>query len=135
MRTLPVRMQRICETTKKVVHFLDGHPGVERVLFPLHPSFPQYDLAKKQMKDAGGLFSIVLKASTLDELEKFCNALKRFYLAVSWGGYESLVIPAAVGFAREQFDATNESHRVIRFYAGLEEADYLIEDLKQALEN
>jgi cystathionine beta-lyase/cystathionine gamma-synthase len=48
------------------------------------------------MQDAGGLFSVVLKVNTLEEVEKFCNSLKHFFLAVSWGGHESLVIPAAV---------------------------------------
>jgi len=56
-------------------------------MFPFHPSFKQYELAKKQMQDAGGLFSIVLKVKTLDEVEKFCNSLKHFFLAVFWGGH------------------------------------------------
>lgn len=134
LRTLPIRIQRVCESTKKVVDYLAAHPRIERVIFPFHPSFPQYELAKKQMKDAGGLFSIVLKANTLEEVEKFCNSLKHFFLAVSWGGHESLVIPSAVSIKPHEFDATNETHRLIRIYVGLEDADYLIADLKQALE-
>jgi cystathionine beta-lyase len=134
LRTLPLRIQRVCESTKKVVDYLAAHPRIERVIFPFHPSFPQYELAKKQMKDAGGLFSIVLKANTLEEVEKFCNSLKHFFLAVSWGGHESLVIPSAVSIKPEEFDAANSTHRLIRIYVGLEDADYLIADLKQALE-
>jgi cystathionine beta-lyase len=134
LRTLQLRIERVCESTKKVVEYLAAHPRIERVIFPFHPSFAQYDLAKKQMKDAGGLFSIVLKASTLEEVEKFCNSLKHFFLAVSWGGHESLVIPSAVSIKPHEFDATNATHRLVRIYVGLEDADYLIADLKQALE-
>ncbi|MGE0770338.1 MAG: PLP-dependent aspartate aminotransferase family protein [Cyclobacteriaceae bacterium] len=134
LRTLPLRLQQVCNTTKEVVNYLASHPKIERVIFPFHSSFPQYELARKQMKDAGGLFSVVMKANTAGEIEKFCNSLKRFFLAVSRGGHESLVFPSLVTFPKEKFDVTNEVHRVIRFYVGLEEADYLISDLKQALD-
>lgn len=134
LRTLPLRMHRICDSTKKVVSFLEHHPKIEKVIFPFHPGFPQYELAKKQMKDAGGLFSIVLKVNTIDQVEKFCNSLQHILLAVSWGGHESLAIPAAVGFKPEEFDVSNSNHRLVRIYVGLEDPDYLIADLKQALE-
>jgi len=133
LRTLPLRQERICRSTKMIVEFLSNHPKVEKVIFPFHPSFPQYELAKKQMKNAGGLFSIVLKEKSADAIEKFCDSLKHFFLAVSWGGHESLVIPAVVGIKKEDFDAENLGHRVIRLYVGLEEPDYLIADLTQAL--
>lgn len=135
LRTLDVRMKRICESTKKVVDALASHPKIEKVLFPFHPSFPQLALAKKQMKDAGGLFSIVLRAKTVDDVEKFCNSLQRFLLAVSWGGHESLVIPSVIGFPAKDFDPANINHRLIRFYIGLEDPDYLIEDLKKGLDS
>ena len=134
LRTLPLRMERICNTTRVVVDYLAAHPKVERVIFPFHPSFPQYELAKKQMKNAGGLFSIVLRATTLQQVEIFCNSLQRFFMAVSWGGHESLVIPSAVSIRPEEFNPAEERHRLIRLYVGLEDADYLISDLKQALE-
>ncbi|HMJ69274.1 MAG TPA: PLP-dependent aspartate aminotransferase family protein [Cyclobacteriaceae bacterium] len=133
LRTIHLRMERVCNTTKKVVDFLANRPEVERVLFPFHPSFPQYELAKKQMKDAGGLFSAVLKAKSVNEIEAFCNSLKRFFMAVSWGGHESLVIPSVVSIKPEDFNLSDPNHRLIRFYVGLEDADYLISDLKQAL--
>ena len=135
LRTLQLRMARVCESTKKVVDALASHPKIEKVLFPLHSTFPQYALAKKQMKDAGGLFSIVLKAKSVEEIEKFCNSLKRFLLAVSWGGHESLVIPSIIGFPAKDFDLANINHRIIRFYIGLEDPDYLIADLKKALDS
>jgi cystathionine beta-lyase/cystathionine gamma-synthase len=134
LRTLPLRLQRSCDSTKKVIAYLDTHPKIERVIFPFHKDFPQVELAKKQMQDAGGLFSIVLKVNTLEEVEKFCNSLKHFFLAVSWGGHESLIIPSAVSIKPNDFDVSNPTHRLIRIYIGLEDPDYLIADLKQALE-
>ncbi len=133
LRTIHIRMERVCATTKKVVDFLAGRPEVERVIFPFHPSFPQYELAKKQMKNAGGLFSVVFKAKSIDQVEGFCNSLKRFLMAVSWGGHESLVIPSIVSVKPEEWDAKIESHRLIRFYVGLEDAEYLIADLVEGL--
>lgn len=133
LRTIHIRMERVCATTKKVVEFFADRPEVEKVIFPLHPSFPQYELAKRQMRDAGGLFSVVFKAKSIDQIEGFCNSLKRFLMAVSWGGHESLIIPSVVGIKPEDFDPKVESHRLIRFYVGLEDADYLIDDLKEGL--
>lgn len=134
LRTLHLRMQRVCDSTKVIVDYLANHPKIERILFPFHPSFPQYELARKQMKDAGGLFSVVLKANTLAEVELFCNSLTRFFMAVSWGGHESLIIPSAVSIKPAEFDKSNATHRLIRIYVGLEDPEYLIADLKQALE-
>ena len=134
LRTLPIRQERICNSTKTIVEFLSKHPKVEKIIFPFHPSFPQYELAKKQMKNAGGLFSFVLKEKSIGAIETFCNSLKHFFLAVSWGGHESLVIPSVVGIKKEDFDPENFGQRVIRIYVGLEEPDYLIADLTQALD-
>lgn len=134
LRTLPLRVQQVCSSTKPVVDFMAAHPKVERMLFPFHPSFPQYELARKQMKDAGGQFSIVLKATSIDEIETFCNSLKRFHLAVSWGGHDSLVVPFIATMPRDKFEPANPAHRVIRFYVGLEEPGSLIADLRQALD-
>jgi len=133
LRTIHLRLQRVCDSTRKVVDYLSTHPKIEKVLFPFHPSFPQFELAKKQMKDAGGLFSIILKARSAAEIEKVCHSLKHFLLAVSWGGHESLVFPAIAGQAVSDFDVDSPRHRLIRFYIGLEDPDYLIADLKQAL--
>jgi cystathionine beta-lyase/cystathionine gamma-synthase len=134
LRTIHLRMKRICETTKIVVDYLATHPKIEKVIFPFHSAFPQLELAKKQMHDAGGLFSIILKVKSLNEVELFCNSLKHFLMAVSWGGHESLVIPSAVGINVSEFDVNDPRHRLVRIYIGLEESDYLIADLKQALE-
>ena len=134
LRTLPVRLQAITETTKQMVTFLQQHPMVERVIFPFDPCFPQYDLAKKQMKGACGLLTFILKTHSLNEIEKFCNSLQHIKMAVSWGGYESLIIPRCAGIQPIAFDPNEPLNRSIRLYVGLEEADYLIADINQAFE-
>ena len=133
LRTLPARLERITRTTHEVIKFLKQHERVESVIFPFEASFPQYELAKKQMKGACGLFTIVLKAKRRQEIVTFCESLEHIMLAVSWGGHESLVIPKCTGIKDEEFDASNIEHRYVRMYVGLEEAGYLIKDLEQAL--
>ncbi len=133
LRTLPARLDRISKTTREIISFLKNHPKVERIIFPLDINFPQFELAQKQMTGSCGLFSFVVKTDEARKLETFCNSLKHILLAVSWGGYESLIIPKLAGMELNAFDADNEMHRLVRMYVGLEEADYLIQDLNQAL--
>ena len=116
----------------KVVDYLKQHPKVEAVIFPFDESFPQYALAKQQMSGACGLLTFIIKADTVLQIEKFCEALQHILMAVSWGGHESLIIPKCAGMKRERFNAANKEHRMLRLYVGLEEADYLIKDLEQA---
>jgi len=129
LRTLPARLDRITRSTLKVLDYLKTVPQVESLIFPLDPSFPQYELAKKQMKGASGLISFYIKADNIENIEKFCDGLKAFRMAVSWGGHESLIIPKCAGMKREAFDSTNPTHRLIRLYIGLEEPEFLINDL------
>jgi len=116
-----------------VVGFLKQHAAIESILFPFDESFPQYSLAKKQMKGACGLFTFVLKATERQQVVRFCESLQHIMMAVSWGGHESLVIPKCAGIPDASFDASNREHRYIRMYVGLEEPSYLVNDLKQAL--
>ena len=134
LRTLPMRLERITATTNEVIKFLRQHPAIEKLIFPFDPSFHQYSLAKKQMTGACGLFTIVLKNSTEDKIIKFCESLRTFLMAVSWGGHESLVIPKCAGLADGEYDPSVESHQYIRLYTGLEDAEYLKNDIKLALE-
>lgn len=132
LRTLPMRLERITNTTKTIIAYLEQHPLVEEVLFPLSPNFPQYQLAKQQMTGGCGLLTFAIKATSVQQIETFCESLQHILMAVSWGGYESLIIPKCAGIKQEDFDATNKEHRMLRLYVGLEDADYLIKDLKQA---
>ena len=132
LRTLPIRLERISATTAKVVDYLKKHPQVEEVIFPFDPSFSQYDLARKQMTGACGLVTIVMKAEKMEQIVTFCESLRHILMAVSWGGHESLAIPRCASILPENFDAGNREHKMIRFYVGLEEPDYLIADFEQA---
>jgi cystathionine beta-lyase/cystathionine gamma-synthase len=134
LRTLPLRMERVAASTPKVVEFLQSHPKVEKVIYPFSPEFPQYDLARKQMQRGTGQFSILLKADDIAACERFCDALKRFLMACSWGGYESLIFPICTLYNSMNYGETELPWNFIRFYVGLEEPDVLIADLKQALE-
>jgi cystathionine beta-lyase/cystathionine gamma-synthase len=133
LRTLPLRLQRSFESAKKVTQWLGQHPAVSQVIWPFNPDFKQYDLAQKQMQGCGGLFSFTLKDKSLQGIEAFCDNLQHILMAVSWGGHESLIIPAIATLKPGDYDSENPRHQLIRMYVGLEEADYLIEDLAQAL--
>lgn len=134
LRTLPIRLQRIADSTNKVVEFMELHPKVEKVLYPFSKKFPQFDLAQKQMNWCGGLFSIMLKVDGVQQVEEFCNSLHAFLMAVSWGGHESLIIPACSFYPAEYQGPRTQPYNLIRFYIGLEDVDFLLQDLKQAFE-
>lgn len=134
LRTLPTRIDRINRSTQKVLHFLKEHPAVGGVLFPLDKTFPQYELAAQQMSAAGGLITFWLNGGTEGQIVRFCESLQRFLMAVSWGGHESLILPKCAGLPEGAFDRNNPEHQWIRMYVGLEDPEYLIEDLQQALE-
>jgi cystathionine beta-lyase/cystathionine gamma-synthase len=133
LRTLPARLDRINASTNKVVQFIKQHPKVESILFPFDETFPQYKLAKEQMKAACGLFTFILTTQKRESIVAFCESLQHIMMAVSWGGHESLIIPKCAGIKPADFDPANKEHRYIRMYVGLEEPDYLINDLEQAL--
>lgn len=134
LRTLPARIERITRSTAEIVSYLKQHPAIEFLLFPLDERFPQYELAKQQMKGACGLFTFVLKDSRRESIVRFCESLQHIMMAVSWGGHESLVIPKCAGIPPADYDPGNPEHRYIRMYVGLEEASYLVADLEQALQ-
>jgi cystathionine beta-lyase/cystathionine gamma-synthase len=132
LRTLQARLERINQTTHKVIAFVKQHPAVTSILYPFDESFPQYTLAKQQMKEAPGLFSFYVKAASRTQIVTFCESLQHIMMAVSWGGHESLLLPKCAGIKDEDFDAQNPEHQMVRMYVGLEDADYLIKDLELA---
>lgn len=133
LRTLPLRMERVAKTTEEIVSALQNHPKISHIYYPFLPSHPQYELARRQMKRGGGLFTIELNVQSIEEVDTFCNQLKRFLIATSWGGYESLVYPAAVLVDSANYHNPNLNWKLVRLYIGLEEPDVLIADLQQAL--
>ncbi|MEO8403525.1 MAG: PLP-dependent aspartate aminotransferase family protein [Chitinophagaceae bacterium] len=132
LRTLKARLDRISRSTLEVVEYVKKHPKVESIIFPFDESFLQYELAKKQMTGACGLFTFVIKTKQREEIVRFCEKLQHILMAVSWGGHESLIIPKCAGIRPNDFDGNNPGHRYLRMYVGLEEPAYLIADLEQA---
>ncbi len=132
LRTLPLRLEKIMATTQTIINYFKTNNKVEEVIFPFDDAFPQLELAHQQMSGACGLLTIVLKDIDLPGIEKFCHTLKHFKMAVSWGGHESLVIPRCVGIKISAFNNQLKEHRMLRFYIGLESAEYLINDLEGA---
>lgn len=135
LRTLPLRMAKSAENAQKIMQYLDTQPLVTKIYHPFHPQHPQLQLAKQQMKNAGGLFSFELSHDlSIGQIEQFCNSLKRFILAVSWGGYESLIFPLCALTDSANYQKSTVSPHIIRIYTGVEDAAVLIDDLKQAFE-
>jgi cystathionine beta-lyase len=133
LRTLDLRVRRSDVSAQRVATYLEGHPKVERVLHPLLPSFPQYALAREQMSGSGGLFSVYFKAADKEKMAAFLDRIERFLLAVSWGGHESLMIPLLGFYDIPGREDTPLPWNLVRFYVGLEDPEWLIADLEQAL--
>lgn len=132
LRTLPLRMERSADSAGKVARFLEAHPKVKRVHWPGLESHRQHALAKKQMKRVAGLMSIELDTPDVAVVERFCDNLKTFLIAVSWGGYESLQWPVCALQGPSGY-YTDLPFTMVRLYVGLEDPEWLIADLEQAL--
>jgi cystathionine beta-lyase/cystathionine gamma-synthase len=126
-------MERISESTRQIVEFLEKQPDIEKIYYPFLPGNPQYALARKQMKKGAGLFTIALKTDSLTQVETFCNSLTRFLLAVSWGGHESLIFPSCVAMSASEHRTRRAGFNLIRMYIGLEDPQLLMEDIATAL--
>jgi cystathionine beta-lyase/cystathionine gamma-synthase len=133
LRTIELRVNQSAASAQKVSDFLEKHPKIKSLNYPFSSKNPQLELAKKQMKQGGGLLSIVIDAENEAAVERFCDHLKRFIMATSWGGYESLIFPLCALAASKSFE-NPLPWNMVRLYIGLEDADLLIADLKQALE-
>lgn len=129
--TLPLRMKQHSESAMKVARFLEGHPSVAFVAYPGLESHPQHEIAKKQMSMYSGVLSFALKAD-VDTHNKFVNSLELIVPAVSIGHDESLMVYVGPNDERNHFYPDEFKNGHIRFSIGLEEADDIIADLKQA---
>ncbi|HBX66224.1 MAG: cystathionine gamma-synthase [Balneola sp.] len=136
IKTLSVRVQRSVDNAKEIAAFLEGHGKVESVLYPGLKSHPQHDLAKKQMDDFGAMLSFTLKDDSIEAATKFMQNTKVFTLAESLGGVESLIShPASMTHGSIPKDVREKAglkDSLIRISVGIEDAEDLIEDLKQA---
>jgi cystathionine beta-lyase len=137
IKTLHVRMQRHCENGKAVAEYLAKHPKIEKVYWPGFTSHPNHEIAKKQMKDFGGMVSFVTKGNNIKDAFKILENLKLFTLAESLGGVESLSgHPASMTHAsipNAEREKTGVVDSLIRLSVGIEDIDDLLADLDQAL--
>ncbi|MEQ6121599.1 cystathionine gamma-synthase [Reichenbachiella sp. MALMAid0571] len=137
LKTLHVRMQRHCENGRRIAFFLKSHPKVENVYWPGFDEHPNHDIAKKQMKDFGGMVSFELVEDSIDEAIRLLEKFKLFALAESLGGVESLSgHPASMTHAsvpREERLKSGLKDSLIRLSVGIEDVEDLIEDLERSL--
>jgi len=137
VKTLHVRMDRHCYNGKRIAEFLKTHPRIEKIYWPGFEDHPNHSIAKKQMKDFGGMISIVLKGSNLEDTFRIASSLKVFSLAESLGGVESLINhPATMTHAsipKEERDRVGVVDNLLRLSVGIEDVEDLLADLKQAL--
>lgn len=137
IKTLHVRMERHCANGKKIAEFLAKHPKVEKVNWPGFTDSPGHAIAKKQMRDFGGMLSFSLKGNKLEDAFKIASACKVFSLAESLGGVESLIgHPATMTHAsipKPEREKAGVVDSLLRLSVGIEDVEDLLNDLQQAL--
>ncbi|HUR65030.1 MAG TPA: cystathionine gamma-synthase [Chitinophagaceae bacterium] len=137
IKTLGVRMKAHCENGKIIANWLRNHPRVAKVYWPGFEDHPGHAVAKKQMRDFGGMISFELKNDSVDEARRVLSSTHLFSLAESLGGVESLINhPASMTHAsipREERIKNGLSDSLIRLSVGIEDADDLIDDLAKAI--
>jgi cystathionine beta-lyase len=138
IKTLHLRMQRHCENGAKVAEFLESHPAVDKVYWPGLENHPNHKVAKSQMRDFGGMMSFTAVEDNYETAKKIVSSVRVFSLAESLGGVESLCgHPASMTHAsipKEEREKTGIKDSMIRLSVGIEDAEDLIADLKQAIE-
>ena len=135
IKTLSLRMKKHNENGLKIARFLKQHKKVNKITYPGLPNHPQKEIAKKQMNGFGGIISFIFDGN-LNQIKNFMKKLKLFTIAESLGGVESLIeSPALMTHAYLDNSDVNENipKNLIRISVGIEDADDLINDLKQAL--
>jgi cystathionine beta-lyase len=132
LRTLHVRLETHYKNALLVASYLEKHPFVESVIYPMLPSHPQHELARQLFRGGSGLLAFRLKTKSYADIVRFTDELSLFKRAVSWGGYESLVFPNAVKYY-ESDKIPSDRLSLIRLHTGLEQGKDLLEDLERAL--
>ncbi len=133
IKTLPIRMDRHAANAERIVEFLCKQEKVKGVMYPFHESHPQVHVAKRQMKNGGGMISFVMKGGR-DAAVRVAESTKIFTLAESLGGVESLIeVPAAMTHLSTQGSKLEVDPGLVRLSVGIENVEDLISDLEQAL--
>ncbi len=137
IKTLHLRMKAHCENGRQVAAFLKDHPKVDKVYWPGFPDHPNHEIAKKQMRDFGGMISFTIKEASLEETFRVASSFKVFTLAESLGGVESLVNhPVTMTHAsipKADRDKVGVTDNLLRLSVGVEDVEDLLEDLKRVL--
>jgi cystathionine beta-lyase len=137
IKTLHLRMERHCQNGKKIAEFLKNHPKIGKVYWPGFSDHPNHAIAKRQMRDFGGMLSFTLKNDSVENAKKLMESVQLFSLAESLGGVESLINhPASMTHAsipREERMKNGLTDSLIRLSVGVEDAQDLLADLEQAL--
>jgi O-succinylhomoserine sulfhydrylase len=138
METLAVRMDRHCENALKVASYFEGNREIDFVKYPFLPSHPQYDLAKKQMKQGGGIITLTLKGG-LARAQKFIDSLQMVSITPNLGDSRSIIThPASTTHSKlsmEERAKVGISDGLVRLSVGLEHYEDIIQDVERALNN
>lgn len=138
IKTLHVRMKQHCENGRIIAEFLQTHPMIDKVYWPGFSDHPNHNIARKQMRDFGGMVSFSMVGNNYEKAKSFVSNVKVFSLAESLGGVESLCgHPASMTHAaipKKEREKTGVIDSLIRLSVGIEDVNDLIADLKQALE-
>jgi cystathionine beta-lyase len=130
LRTLDVRLERHQRAALELIAWFEQHPEVRRLLYPALASDPGHEIWKRDFDGASGLFGVLLDPLSEEEMSAFFNGLELFRMGASWGGFESLMVPAWPPPVRSCSHV--EEGTLIRVHAGLESVGDLIGDLEAA---
>lgn len=137
IKTLHLRMKAHCENGRAIAQYLKNHPKIEKIYWPGFTDHPNHHIAEKQMRDFGGMISIVLKDTSLENTFRVASSFKVFSLAESLGGVESLLNhPASMthgSIPKEVREKVGVLDNLLRLSVGVEDIDDLLEDIEQAL--
>jgi cystathionine beta-lyase/cystathionine gamma-synthase len=137
IKTLHLRMERHCFNGRKIAEYLKAHPKIGKVFWPGFTDHPNHAVAKKQMRDFGGMLSFTLKDDSIEKATQLMESVDLFALAESLGGVESLINhPASMTHAsipKEERVKSGLVDSLMRLSIGVEDVEDLIEDLSQAL--
>ncbi len=137
IKTLHLRMKAHCENGRRIAEFLKVHPKVDKIYWPGFEDHPNHEIAKKQMRDFGGMISFTLKGADLQQTFNLASRFKLFTLAESLGGVESLINhPVSMthgSIPKETREAVGVVDNLLRLSVGIEDIDDLLADLEQAL--
>lgn len=133
MRTMAVRLRQHQQSALEIARWLQARPEVSRVLYPALPQDPGHALWRRDFTGASGLFSIVLKPASHTQVAAMLDGMDLFKMGASWGGYESLILPATPDKSRTATRWDGEGPG-IRLHVGLEDPADLIEDLEAGFE-